>query len=88
MYYYNENFYNEVEEIIEDLDLDEMDENSILKVENCDLEPIITLTAELIADSLENNLEERHSENCAEIEYNRIIAVLKKNIDFDKINSG
>ena len=87
MYYYNENFYSEVEEIIEDLDLDCMDENETLKVENCDLEPIITLTAKLIVDSLENHLEERHSENCAEIEYNRIVAVLKQNIDFDKINS-
>ena len=87
MYHYNDRFYNEISEIIEDWDFEQVGESFTLKVENCDLEPIITLTADLIADSIENHLEERHSEDCAEIEYNRIIAVLKQNIDFDKINS-
>ena len=87
MYYYNENFYTAVEEIIEDIDIDCMEENDTIKVENCDLEPIITLTAELIIDSLERNLEERHSEDNANEEYNRIVAVLKQNIDFEKLNS-
>ena len=87
MYYFNDKFYNEVEEIIEDLDLDCMDENATIKVENCDLEPIITLNANLIVDSLENHLEDRYSEYRAETEYKRIVNVLKQNIDFDKINS-
>ena len=87
MYYYNETFYNEISEIIEEWDFEQVGESFTLKVENCDLEPIITLNAVLIADSLKSDLEERHSENCAEIEYNRIVAVLKQNIDFDKINS-
>lgn len=60
MYYYNENFYYQIEDIIEDLDLETMRETEIIKVENCTEEPIITLSARLIADSLESNLEESH----------------------------
>ena len=87
MYYYKEIFYNEISEIIEDWDFDQVGESFTLKVENCTLEPIIKLTAELIADSLENHLEERHSEDCAEIELKRIITAMKHNIDFEKLNS-
>jgi len=87
MYYYNENFYSEVEEIIEDLDLDGMAENGTIKVENCTLEPIIELSANLIAESLYNDLEERHSEDRSEEELKQIIEVLKQNIDFEKLNS-
>lgn len=87
MYYYNENFYYQIADIIEDLDLDAMTETEILKVENCTEEPIITLSARLIADSLESNLEERHSENNADGELEKIIKVLNNNIDFNKINS-
>jgi hypothetical protein len=87
MYYYNENFYDEIREIIEDYDFDSFPDDEILKVENCTLEPIITLTAELIADCLENHLEERHSELDAENELKQIIATLKRNIDFDKLNN-
>lgn len=87
MYYYNEIFYNEISEIIEDWDFDAIPETETLKVENCTQEPIITLTAEMIADCLENHLEERHSEDNAERELKKIIEVLKQNIHFETVNS-
>ena len=87
MYYYNENFYDEINQIITDWALCGINDDEIIKVENCTLEPIITLTAELIAESLEDELEERFSEDNDEDEFKRIIAALKNNIDFDKLNS-
>jgi len=87
MYYYNENFYDEISDIVEDWDFEQVGESFTLKVENCTLEPIIELSAELIADSLEGDLEERHSEHDAEDELNKIIRALKENIDFEKLNS-
>jgi hypothetical protein len=87
MYYYNDDFYSDIEEIIEDWDLDEMKEDETIRVENSNLEPIITLTADLIAESLEVHLDERHSELHAEREYKEIVKALNDNIDFDKVNS-
>ena len=87
MYYYNENFYDDINEIITDWALLGINDDEIIKVENCTLEPIVTLTAELIAESLEGELEERLSEDNYEGELNQIIAALKNNIDFDKLNS-
>jgi len=87
MYYYNEKYYYQIADIIEEWDFDAIPEAEVLKVENCTEEPIITLTAELIADCLESHLEERHSENNEEREYEQIIKVLKENIHFETINS-
>jgi len=87
MYYYNEKFYNEVEEIIEDLDLDEMDEGETIKIYDCIEEPIYTISAEKIAEMYVEIDEERHSEDNFEAEHNAIVKVLSENIDFDKINA-
>ncbi|MEA4975420.1 MAG: hypothetical protein VB046_06760 [Paludibacter sp.] len=87
MYYYNDDFYSEIEEIIEDLDLDKMKEDETIRVENSTLEPIVTLSAELIAESLDDYLCDRYSELYAEEECKEIIKALNDNIDFNKLNS-
>lgn len=87
MYYYNEKYYSEIEDIIQGIDLDCMDESESIEVENCTLQPIITLNEDVIINSLESDLEERYSEDDGESEFNQIKEVLKKNIDFDKLNS-
>lgn len=87
MYYYNETFYSDLTELAEDIDIEAMNDTDTIKVCNCNLEPIVTLSADLIAENLYNDLEERHSEWNAEGELNEIIEALKRNIDFDKLNS-
>lgn len=87
MYYLDDNFYHQLEDIVDDLDLEVMSDTDTIKVENCALEPIITLSAEILADYLEGYLEERHSENNQDEELDKIIQVFKNNIDFEKINS-
>ena len=84
---YNDNYYDELSDIIEDIDVESLKEGDVIKCGNCTLEPIITLTANMIVDSLENHLEERHSEDNVQEELQQITNVLKENIDFDKINS-
>ena len=83
--YYNGNFYHELSDLVADLDLDEFEIGDTITVEDCDLEPIAMLSAEILMNCLESELEERYSENGDE--YGKVLKVLKENIDFDKINS-
>lgn len=87
MYYYNEKFYYEVEEIVDDLDLDEMNEGDTIKVFDCNEEPIHTFSADIIAELIRDSQEERYSEDDSEAEHEAIVKILSENIDFDKINS-
>ena len=87
MIYFNGNFYDQIEDVIEDIDLESFDEAEVLKIENCTLEPIIHLDAEILVDRLEDILCDRHSENNATEEQKEIIEVLKRNINFEKLNS-
>lgn len=88
-FFYNDKFYSEIEDLIEDHDWDEDYLNSIpdgfkIKVIICELKPIIDFSTEWIMNMID---EERFSEDNDDNEYAKIEKVLKDNIDFEKINS-
>lgn len=87
MYYYSEKYYDQIKDVAQNLDLYAMSEDATIQVEKCVLQPIVTLNADIVVNGLESELEERYSENDGESEFNQIKEVLKRNIDFKKINS-
>jgi hypothetical protein len=83
--YYNENFYDELSDLVADLDLEMFKEGDTITVEDCDLEPIGKLEPEQLTEWIMDQWEERQSEDG--FEYDKVEKVIKENIDFDKINS-
>ena len=90
MYYYNENFYHDLEQLIDDLDFEKVEDLSddfSITYRECDEEKLCTLSADLLAELIRDYHEERFSEEDSDGEYYKILKNLSKNIDFDKINS-
>lgn len=87
MYYYNGTFYPSMEDLADDLELenDENSDDTIFKVENCDLEPIFKLDSSKLYEMLVNEYEERSSEDGDE--WDIVEDILKKYVNFDEINS-
>ena len=83
---YNDNFYNELSDLVEDIDLEAMKSGDTVTVEDCDLEPIMTLTADNLLDCTESIWEERTSENGDE--YESMLEAFKYNIEFEKLNAA
>jgi hypothetical protein len=86
-FFYNDKFYSDMEELMDDLDYYEEDvlklpDDYSLDCKGFKLEPIVTLSADWIGERID---EERFTEDGDEIE--KILKVLSANIDFDKINS-
>lgn len=90
MYYYNENFYHDLEQLIDDLDFEKVeelaDDFSITYIE-CDEEKLCTLSADLLAELIRDSHDERFSEDDSDGEFDKIVKILSENIDFEKINS-
>ena len=84
--YYNENFYHELSDLVEDIDLEALKPGDTITVEDCDLEPIITLSADNLLDCTESLWEERTSEYGDE--YEAILKAFEDNIDFEKLNAA
>lgn len=84
--YYKENFYHNLSDLADDLDLSKMKPGDIIFAEGRDLEPIITVTAENLVDCTECLWEDRLSESADEVE--KILKVFKENIDFEKLNAA
>jgi len=89
-YYYNDNFYFDFESLSEDLfeteeDIRALPDDYEIKVNLCDLKPIVVFTAELIKERTVD--EECYSENHGDIESQTISDALNKCIDFEKLNS-
>lgn len=90
MYYYNENFYHDLDQLIDDLDfekVEDLDDDFSIIYKECDEEPIIQLSAEILGELISDWQEERFSEDDSEGEHESIVKVLSENINFDKINS-
>ena len=82
--YYNENFYHELSDLVADIDLETFKVGDTITVEDCDLEPIGKISAELLTELLMEQWEDRRSEDGNEDDKTEL--VLSENIDFDKIN--
>jgi len=81
--YYNENFYDELSDLVADIDLDMLKVGDIITVEDCDLEPIGVLSSELLMEFLTDKWEDRQSENGDE--WIKVEKILKEWIDFETI---
>jgi len=89
MYYYNEKFYHDLEQLIDDLDfekVEDLSEDFSITYKECDLEPIIELSAEKLTQLIYDSEEERFSEDNTVEEFDDIQKLLS-DIDFEKINS-
>lgn len=89
-YYYNDNFYFDFESLSEELfeteeEIRALPDEYELKVNLCELKPIIEFTAEKIAEHTVD--EERYSEQDGDREAQRIIDALRESVDFVKLNS-
>lgn len=88
-FFYNDNFYSDMESFIhenfdDESEIAELDDDKLFLCKGSKLEPILKLSAEWIAERIDD---ERFSENNNENEVEKIMKVLSGNIDFDKINS-
>ena len=88
MIFFNDRYYDELHDIILELELDAYDilqlpEDYTLVAYETDLETIQELNAKLILDAID---EDRFPEN-ADSTCREILKILNDNIDFEKINS-
>jgi hypothetical protein len=88
MIFYNDRYYDELRDIIEDLELDELEihelpEDYTLVAYETNLETIENIDADLIARGID---EDRFPED-NDRTYAQILKILNDNIDFEKINS-
>lgn len=87
-FFYNNDFYTDLEDFIERIfedesEIAELDDDKLYLCKGSKLEPILSLSAEWIAERIDDD---RFSENNNENEVEKIIRVLSENIDYDKIN--
>lgn len=91
MYYYNEIFYNELDDLIDDLDFenhpDELSDDFEIVYQECELQPIFKLDVEKIAEILTDCFEDRFSEDNLGNENELLRKALKQSVDFEKLNS-
>lgn len=85
-FFYSDGFYSDIEGIFTELDFDEdhledIEDDWKVECQESDLEPVVKLTPEWICEHIN---EERFREDGDE--WDKIYAILKDNIDFDKIN--
>jgi len=87
MYYYNDTFYPSMEDLAEGLELedDENSDDTIFKVEDCDLEPVFKLDSRKLYEMLVGEFEDRSSEDGDE--WDTVEDLLKKYVNFDEINA-
>lgn len=82
---YEDKYYEDFSDLVEDLDVESMRTGDIIECEDCSLEPIMKLDADKLLDCTESYWEERTSEDGDE--YEKILKVFEDNIDFTKLNS-
>ena len=82
---YEDKYYEDFSDLVEDLDVESLEEGDIIECEDCSLEPIMQLDADKLLDCTESYWEERTSENGDE--YEKILKVFEDNLDFEKLNS-
>lgn len=82
---YEDKYYEDFSDLVEDLDVESLEEGDIIECEDCSLELIMQLDADKLLDCTESYWEERTSENGDE--YEKILKVFEDNIDFEKLNS-
>ena len=88
-FFYNNDFYTDLEDFIEKVFDDEseiadLDNDKLYLCKGSKLEPILSLSAEWIAERID---EDRFSENNSDGEIEEISEILESNIDYEKINS-
>lgn len=87
-FFYNENFYSDLSELMNDIDIDEDSINELkddwqIRVELTDLEPIFELDADSLCQLLADANEDRLTENFDEEQ--KVLAALNECIDFEKL---
>lgn len=85
--FYQDEYYSELSDLMDALDLDEdnvhdLPDDYVLNCKECDLEPIIELSANWICEHIS---EERFSEEG--IEADKLYKILAENIDYEKVNA-
>ena len=97
-FFYDTEFFSDMRELLYHLNMSDdkevveaLPDDYAIKVELCDLEPIIKATAEDVADwvaekAYDDN-EERFSENNSETEISKIKEAFKQCFDVEKFNS-
>lgn len=88
-FFYNDNFYSDMESFIhenfeDESEIAELDDDKLFLCKGSKLEPILKLSAEWIAERIDDD---RFSENNSDGEIQEISEILEKNIDYEKINS-
>lgn len=84
MIYYNDHFYSEFEEILEERLEDGVEiteDNAIIEYQDCDLEPVFVFDVHRIVEIF---TEERDDEDGNQ--YDKIVELLKKHCDSERIN--
>jgi hypothetical protein len=88
-FFYNDNFYSDMESFIhenfeDESEIAELEDDKLFLCKGSKLEPILKLSAEWIAERIDDD---RFSENNSDGEIEEISEILEKNIDYEKINS-
>jgi len=88
-FFYNDNFYSDLSELAQrfedDDELKDFSDDEIFEIELSSEEPIIVLSAEWIANRVEDERLGDDGDDGDQIE--KLIDVLNKHVDFEKVNS-
>lgn len=91
MYCIEDRFYNDINEIIDDIidwegkELEELPDDYTIEVGLCTLEPIFQLNSEKLQEILLDSFEDRSSEDGDE--WDKVESVLQKHINFEALNN-
>ena len=83
-FFYNDNFYSDMESFIHEIfedesEIAELEDDKLFLCKGSKLEPILKLSAEWIAERIDDD---RFSENNSDGEIEEISEILEKNIDY------
>ena len=87
LYYWNENYYDNVKEIIDDMDMDCFKDDDILKVELCELRPMFQIDADKLSQLVCEYFEEDFVEDFYERDSEKITEIINGSVNFEKLNS-
>lgn len=95
MYYYNDSFFGDVDDIIEHVidDNEFKSESDIaqdfkIEYEDCELMPIYKLDADLLYSFLSDHFDENSSEDGDEWDEDKIKSLIEKHLNFDSFNAA
>ena len=92
-FFYDDKFYSELSDYLDDIevneleDFDDLDDNFLIKIEYSEVQPVFEITPSSLLEMLLDCNEDRIDDNFDDRHEKKIIEVLNKCIDFEKLKT-